>query len=365
MLKTICDNKAKLSVAPLCNALDVPRATLYRFLSPKPPMKPRPKPKQALTSEERQVVLNLLHSERFVDMPPAAVYSTLLDEQQYYCSSRTMYRILADHGEVRERRNLRNHRDAKKPELLATKPCELWSWDISKLCGPRKWTYFYLYVILDVFSRYVVGWMVAHREAAALANRLIYDTCQKQKINRNQLTLHADRGPSMRSKCVAMLLTDLGVTKTHSRPYVSNDNPYSESHFKTLKYRPEFPKRFGCIQDARSFCDDFFTWYNENHYHSGIGFLTPESVHYGFSDQIIEDRQATLKMAFQRYPERFTKQPKVKKVPAAVWINRPKELDEDLLIKAKEAEELIFDGIGEDFSDKMLSNKSMALSHPS
>jgi putative transposase len=261
-----------------------------------------------------------------MDQPPTEVYATLLDEGVYHCSVRTMYRILKAADEVRERRNQLRHPEYEKPELLATKPNELWSWDITKLRGPVKWTYYYLYVIMDVFSRYVVGWMVATRESAALANRLINDSCEKQEIVQGQLTLHADRGTSMKSKCVAMLLADLGVTKTHSRPRVSNDNPFSESQFKTLKYRPDFPKQFGSIEDARAFCRDFFAWYNTEHHHSGIGIMTPETVHFGLAKATITARQKVLHDAHQRHPERFVrKPPKAPQLPEAVWINPPKE----------------------------------------
>jgi len=318
-----------LGVAPLCRALNVPRASAYRHWAQKKTPKAdtpvvRPTPARALGPTERQQVLDTLHSGRFMDQPPQEVYATLLDEGVYMCSARTMYRILDAQGEVRERRAQAQHPVYAKPKLLATKPNELWSWDITKLLGPFKWTYFYLYVILDVFSRYVVGWMVARQEMAALANRLICETCRKQEIAPTQLTLHADRGSSMKSKCVAMLLSDLGITKTHSRPRVSNDNPFSESQFKTLKYRPEFPNRFGCIEDARRFCVEFFDWYNTQHHRCGIAFLTPEMVHYGRVFQIIEARQQVLDLAHQRHPERFVrKPPTVPPLPETVWINRP------------------------------------------
>lgn len=315
-------------IAPLCQALAVPRASAYRswrYAESRSALA-RPVPPRALALEERQQVLDTLHSQRFVDHPPHQVYATLLDEGVYLCSVRTMYRVLASQGEVRERRDQARHPAYVRPELLATRPNELWSWDITKLLGPFKWTYFYLYVILDVFSRYVVGWMVAHQETAALAKRLIEDTCRKQEIVPEQLTLHADRGCSMKSKPVALLLSDLGVTKTHSRPHVSNDNPYSESHFKTMKYRPEFPKRFGCIEDARAFCVDFFGWYNTEHHHSGIGFLTPEMVHYGRAPQAIEARQQVLDAAHALHPERFVRKPPMAPpLPEAVWINRPQQ----------------------------------------
>jgi putative transposase len=314
-----------------CRALGVARASLYRFLKPKQAQQrtERPKPLRSLSQAERAEVLDVLHSERFVDQAPAEVYATLLDDGDYLCSTRTMYRILDAIGEVRDRRNQLEHPSYVKPELLATRPNEVWSWDITKLLGPAKWTYFYLYVILDIYSRYVVGWMVAHRESAALANRLIHETYEKQNIVPKQLTIHADRGSSMRSKHVAMLLSDLGVTKTHTRPYNSNDNPFSESQFKTLKYRPEFPERFGSLEDARAFLTEFFTWYNSEHKHSGIAFLTPETVHYGRAGEALAIRQETLSQAYERHPERFVhKRPQTPQLPQEVWINPPKKATE-------------------------------------
>ena len=261
-----------------------------------------------------------------MDDAPRQVYAALLDEGQYYCSIRTMYRILkAEHGDVKERRRQVSRPVYEKPELLASKPNEVWSWDITKLKGPVKWTYFYLYVVLDIFSRYVVGWMVAHRESAALAKRLIQETCIKQDISYGQLTIHADRGSSMKSKCVAELMADMGVTKTHSRPHVSNDNPYSEAQFKTLKYCPKFPQRFGSIQDARSFCRDFFTWYNQEHRHSGIGLVTPQQIHYGIAQDIVDYRKEVLLSAFKDKPNRFKgKLPQPPALPKDAWINKPK-----------------------------------------
>jgi putative transposase len=260
--------------AVACRALGVPRATLYRHMQPTTvPKRVRPTPERALDAAERQVVLDHLHSERFRDQTPAEVYATLLDEDIYLCSVRTMHRILAQNGEMKERRNQPRHPQYKKPELLATGPNQVWSWDITKLLGPAKWTYFHLYVILDIFSRNVVGWMVAGRETAELAKRLIAATCERQGIAAGTLTIHADRGTSMPSKPVALMLADLGVTKTHSRPHVSDDNPYSESQFKTLKYRPEFPDRFGSIEDARAFCQRFFPWYNHDHRRTAPGEL--------------------------------------------------------------------------------------------
>jgi putative transposase len=286
---------------------------------PSAPRRVRPTPARALDAAERRAVLDHLHSERFSDKAPAEVYATLIDEGVYLCSIRTMHRILAENGELKERRNQLRH-----PQLLATGPNQVWSWDITKLLGPAKWTYFHLYVILDIFSRNVVGWMVAPRETAELAKRLIAATCEKQGIVAGTLTIHADRGTSMTSKPVALMLADLGVTKTHSRPHVSDDNPYSESQFKTLKYRPEFPDRFGSIEDARAFCQRFFPWYNHEHHHSGIALLTPDMLHYGRASQIIGQRQNVLDQAYARNQERFTHaRPVHPPQPTAVWINPP------------------------------------------
>ena len=244
---------------PACRALGVSRASVYRYRRPPAPPGGRPRSARALRTAERERVLAHLHNPRFVDRAPREVYATLLDEGHYLCSPRTMYRLLAAAHEVRERRNQLRH-VAPRPELLATRPNAVWSWDITKLLGPAKWTYYYLYVILDIFSRYVVGWMLAHAESARLAERLIAGTCATQGIHPGQLTIHADRGSSMTSKPVALLLADLGITRTHSRPHVSNDNPFSEAQFKTLKTRPEFPDRFPSAEVARSFCQPFFTW---------------------------------------------------------------------------------------------------------
>lgn len=310
--------------AAACRALAVPRASYYRSLQPKAPAKPRPRPARALSVDEKQAVLEQLHGERFCDKAPAEVYATLLDEGIYLCSVRTMHRILAEQGELRERRNQLRHPQYRKPELLARKPREVWSWDITKLLGPARWSYFHLYVIMDIYSRYVVGWMVAPRETAVLASRLIGETCTKQGIEPGMLTIHADRGTSMTSKPVALLMADLGVTKTHSRPHVSDDNPYSESHFKTLKYRPEFPDRFGSIEDARAFCQKFFTWYNQQHRHSGIAMLTPQMLHYGTADAVIAQRQKVLRLAYACNPNRFVRaEPKPMPKPTQVWINQP------------------------------------------
>ena len=316
-----------IGVKPACAALCVSRAHFYRATAgggDTKPALPRPRSLRALPSEEEQRVLQILHSERFMDASPYQVFATLLDEGEYLCSIRTMYRILGRHGEVRERRDQVRRPHYTKPELLATAPNQVWSWDITKLRAATQWTYFYLYVILDIFSRYVVGWMVAHRESTELAMRLIDETCARQGITPGQLSLHADRGSSMASKGVEQLLADLGVTKTHSRPYVSNDNPYSEAQFKTLKYRPTFPSQFGCIEDSRAFCRPFFEWYNHDHYHSGIALLTPHSVHSGHAAEIIHRRNIVLATAFERNPERFNGRcPTAQPLPKAVWINPP------------------------------------------
>jgi len=277
-----------------------------------------------LSQEEKEQVHQTLNSERFQDSAPRQVYASLLDDGTYLCSWRTMYRVLEDYQEVKERRNQLRHPSYTKPELLATGPNQLWSWDITKLKGPVKWTYYYLYTILDVFSRYVPGWLIVERESAILAQQLIAESCAKQHIERDQLTLHADRGSAMISKSVAHLLADLGVTKTHSRPHVSNDNPYSESQFKTMKYRPGFPERFGSIQDARAWARPFFQWYNHEHHHSGLGLLTPVTVHYGQAQAVLEQRQQVLQAAYTAHPERFVRgEPKPLSLPTEVWINRP------------------------------------------
>ena len=315
-----------LGIKPACAAFGLARSGFYRGQQPATAPAPRPSPPRTLSSEERQAVLGTLHSDRFVDHAPATVYATLLDEGRYHCSIRTLYRILNEQAEVTERRNQLRHPVYQKPELLATAPNQVWSWDITKLLGPVKWTYFHLYVILDIFSRYVTGWMLAPRESATLAQRLIAETCAKQGIGPGQLFLHADRGTSMTSKPVALLLADLGVTRSHSRPQVSNDNPFSEAQFKTLKYRPEFPDRFGSIEDARVFCQRFFSWYNSEHHHSGLGLMTPAAVHDGRAATMRDARQQVLMAAYAAHPERFVrKPPQPPRLPHAVWINPPKE----------------------------------------
>jgi len=327
----ICDTVDELApvigTRPACRALRASPATVYRRRNPPLPRPPRPRtpPARALSDAERSAVLAELHSDRFVDKAPAQVWATLLDEGRYLASERTMYRILAaEHGHSRERRAQLEHPGYSKPELLAERPNEVYSWDITKLKGPAKWTYYYLYVILDVFSRYAVGWTVQHRESGQVAKALISQVCQQQHIGRDQLIVHADRGSSMTSKPVAFLLSDLGVTKSHSRPYTSTDNPYSEAQFKTLKYRPAFPARFDSIEHARAFCREFFDYYNHQHRHSGIGLMTPATVHYGRAIEVHADRQRVLDAAYHATPERFVRHaPTPPPVPTATWINQP------------------------------------------
>ena len=337
-----------VGVTVACEAVGMPRASFYRQTGRSAsPLRPSPRHEgaagerselsvpgasavvdrvhpRALSPTERAAVLDVLHSPRFRDAAPAAVYATLLDEDTYLASERTMYRLLAAEEETRPRRDQLVHPTYSKPELLATGPNQVWSWDITKLLGPAKWTYYYRYVILDIYSRYVTGWRVAHREHADLAERLIAETIAKQDVPAGQLTLHADRGSSMISKPVAFLLADLGVTKTHSRPHVSNDNPYSEAQFKTLKYRPGFPDRFVSIEEARAFCQDFFRWYNAEHRHAGIGLLAPEVVHYGQAHDAYDARARVLATAYAAHPERFVRQaPRPPQLPTAAWINPP------------------------------------------
>ena len=329
MLINAAENLAEnVGVAPACEGMGVARSTLYykrtRKQHPKAEAKSRPSPPRALDQKEIQQVLDMLHCERFVDKSPAEIWATLLDEEIYLCSERTMYRILDSEKEVKERRNQRKHPEYKKPELLAEAPNQVWSWDITKLKGPVTWTYFYLYVILDIYSRYVVGWMIAPKETAALAQRLIKATYKKQGVKNGDIILHADRGSPMIAKTTAQLCMMLGITKSHNRPHVSNDNPYSESQFKTLKYFPGFPGRFGSLQDSVSFCRPFFRWYNNDHRHSGIGMVTPADMHYGVAENVVEERRRVLKAAFEAHPERFVKGvPLPPVLPKAASVNPP------------------------------------------
>jgi putative transposase len=318
----------EVGVATSCRSLGVARATFYRSREKTPeavPDRTKPRSPRALSEPERGEVLSVLHEPELVDRSPAAVYAWLLDERQtYLCSIRTMYRILASNGEVRERRDQRRHPRHPVPRLVASRPNQVWTWDITKLLGPAKWTYFYLYVILDLFSRYVVGWLLAREESARLARELIAESCRRQGIVEDQLTVHADRGPSMTAKSLALLLADLGVTKSHSRPRVSNDNPYSEAQFKTLKYRPQFPPRFGSEQHGRAFCREFFPWYNQEHYHSSLGLLKPAMVHYGRAEEVLRARGEVLEAAYAAHPERFVRRPpRPAAPPGEVWINKP------------------------------------------
>lgn len=329
MIQAAAELATTQGITTACAALAVPRSSFYRAqaapqAAPEPEPAPRPAPPRALSAAEQAQVRAELNSERFQDQAPREVYATLLDEERYLCSVSTMYRILAAHAEVRERRNQRRHPTYQKPELLATGPNQVWSWDITKLRGPSKGVYYYLYVLLDIYSRYVVGWLIAEVESAELAEQLIAETCAKQGVARTQLTIHADNGSPMIAKSVAILLADLGVAKSHSRPHVANDNPYSEAQFKTLKYRPDYPDRFASVADARQWARRFFAWYNNEHHHTGLGLLTPAVVHTGQAETVRQQRQAVLQQAYQAHPERFVHgQPQPAKLPEAVWINPP------------------------------------------
>lgn len=322
---------SEIGIAPACRSLGLPRSSFYREMKPAPssfiagpvPRKPSPR---ALSPEEEEKVLEILNSPRFMNDSPRQVYATLLDEGEYWCSVSTMYRILSKRDMVLERRNQRTHPPVAVPRLVAIRANQVWTWDITKLPGPKKGMYYSLYVILDIYSRYVVGWMVAERESATYATRLINETFEKQDVQAEELTLHSDRGAPMTAKMTVQLLADLGITKTHSRPRTSNDNAFSESQFKTMKYRPEFPERFGSLEDAIAFCREFFTWYNRMHHHTGLGLLTPEQVHYGHTQKVIDQRNAVLAAAYAAHPERFVgKPPKATMPPREVWINKPTE----------------------------------------
>jgi putative transposase len=313
-----------VGVVAACIALSVNRASYYRAQKPKPEPLPRPRPVRALTDEERVRVLATLDSEAFMDVAPAQVYAKLLEDGEYLCSTRTMYRVLDDADQVRERRAQRRHPEYKKPQLVATAPNQVWSWDTSKLAGPTKGTYFTLYVIIDIFSRYIVGWNVTSRESAAVAQELIAACCKHQGIIPEQLTVHADRGSPMVAKSTAQLYIDLGIAKSHSRPHTSNDNPYSEATFRTVKYRPEMPEQLGSLEHARQVARSIIDWYNDEHYHTGLALLHPVDVHYGRADAIVAARQRVLDEAHRRHPERFVRGlPTQKAPPAVAWINPP------------------------------------------
>ena len=320
----VSDLSQHISLKQACDVLNVPRSRIYRARQPQVAAKPRPTPPNALTPEERATVRETLNSERFMDCTPRQVYATLLDEGTYLGHWRTMYRILAEHDEVRERRNLLRRPSYSKPELLATAPNQVWSWDITKLRGPRKWDHFALYTVLDIYSRYVVGWLIAEVECSELARQLIAESARKQGITPGQLTLHADNGSPMTSKTLGQLLMDLGIDKSHSRPHTSDDNPFSEAQFKTMKYCPSYPERFETLELARVWAREFYRWYNEQHYHSGLNLLTPSSVHYGEAEQVQQQRQTVLSAAYAANPLRFAQgEPVVKGAPAAVYINPP------------------------------------------
>lgn len=314
-----------VGVTAACEALGVPRSSLYAARKPRTPKDRAPsRPPRALSPDETALVRQTLNSERFVDQAPREVYATLLDEQQYLCSVASMYRILRENQELRERRNQLQHPAYVKPTLLATGPNQVWTWDITKLPGPVKWACFCLYVVLDLFSRFVVGWMVAARENGALAEQLIAESCQRQQIAPQQLRVHSDRGAPMTAKPLALLFADLGVTQSLARPHVPDDNPYSEAHFKTVKYHPTFPDRFGSEQDARSWGQLFFGWYNYEHHHTSLGLMTPAAVHAGQAPELFARRTQVLQLAYLNHPERFVKgPPRPPTVPTKVWINPP------------------------------------------
>ena len=326
-----------MGVSEACAALGIPRATYYRRQKNSPkPQQPRPKPARALSAEEKEQVLAHMDSPRFVDRSPAEVVATLLDEGVYLCSERTVYRILAERAPVLERRNQRKHPEYAKPELVATAPNQVWSWDITKLHGATKWSYHYLYVVIDIFSRMVVGWMLADKENAALAGNLIEESCTKHGIQPDMLTLHSDRGAPMTAKCTAQLLADLGVTRSLSRPQVSDDNPFSEAHFKTLKYHPGFPRRFQSTEHALAYCRTFFAWYNNDHRHGGIAMLPPAAVHDGRAQDLLAKRQAVLMAAYEAHPERFPKGPPVvRQLDPATYINPPSSTPDPSVAEAR------------------------------
>lgn len=354
MNEVITSLSGQVSVSLACRAMGISRATLYRterrsdrlyrgqeerVVSLDVLPAPRPSPPRTLTQAEREKALSVLHSERFVDTSPGEVVATLLDEGRYMCSERTLYRILNEHDEVKERRNQARHGAYVKPELLATQPNEVWSWDITKVKGPGRGAYYNLYVVLDIFSRYVVGWRLEHTESDRMAEYLLRTCCLREGVGPGDLTIHADRGPSMRSKAVYDLLYDLGVAKSHSRPYTSDDNPYSESAFRTLKYRPEMPERFSSIHEARRLFRALIDWYNRGHRHSGIAMLTPEMVHLGRAEEVLAGRQTVLEAAYARHPERFVRgRPRVASLPQSVWINPPQPLPEALLDRQSDTE---------------------------
>lgn len=338
MTLAIQEMASQVPISVACTALGLPRSQYYRQQQSQAATAAKPVEKaaskqhpRALSAAETATVHNLLNSVRFQDQSPYQVYGTLLDEEgRYLCSIRTMYRILQRQGETTPRGRQRVQTSYKKPELLATAPKKVWSWDITKLRGPQKWTYYYLYVMLDIFSRYVVGWHIAPRESAAVGQELIAACCLEQGIAEEQLTIHADRGGPMTSKAVAQLLADLGVTRMHARPYTSNDNPYSEAQFKTMKYRPDYPDCFGSLPDARGWARPFFRWYNHEHRHTALSLMTPATIHAGRGAAVLQERRKILSAAYAAHPERFVQgQPQPGRLPEAVWINPPAHVKAD------------------------------------
>lgn len=331
MKAAVDDLAARVGVAAACAALGVPKSTAYRWRRPQRhgPRRPRRSPSRALSHAERTKVLEVLHSERFVDKSPATAHATLLDEREYLCHPRTMYRLLATQDEVRERRDQVRNPQYARPELIASAPNEVWTWDVTWLRGPARYTYYPLYVIIDLFSRYNPGWMLAHVESGELAATFIRETCKRHQIEPSTLKLHADRGPVPKGKTVGQLLHDLEITASFSRPRVSNDNPHSESQSHTVKSHPDFPNRFDSFEHARAFCRSFFAWYNDEHRHSGIAYLTPADVFFGRAASVLAQRQLVLDQAFANNPERFVAgPPKVAALPKAVWINPPENRSE-------------------------------------
>lgn len=320
---------AQIGIRAACEMLGVPRSAHQRSHSPVVPPRPvvglKPTSWRGLSVVERQAVRETLNSERFQDQSPREVYATLLDEGEYRCHWRTMYRVLDEHDEVRERRHQRRRTVYRRPELMATQPNSVWSWDITAMRGPAKWQHFWLYVIIDIFSRHIVGWLIADQISAELAEHLINTACVQQHIQRHQLTIHADNGGPMQAKSVAQLMIDLGIAKSHSRPHVSDDNPFSEAHFKTMKYRSDYPQRFDAIDHARAWMREFVDWYNHHHHHTALALLTPATIHAGQTQAVLARRQQVLDLAYARHPQRFIRHPPVVQCPpAAVWINPPK-----------------------------------------
>ncbi|MEX3099482.1 MULTISPECIES: DDE-type integrase/transposase/recombinase [unclassified Streptomyces] len=311
--------EGRLGITAACRLTGRSRVTHYRRLRPAPPRRPRSPQVQpsALTAEERAAVLELMNSVEYAELPPAQIWARELDAGRYHCSISTMYRILREKGQSGERRRQATHPAKTMPELVATAPSQVFTWDITKAAGPVKGVWYHAYVIIDIFSRYTVE----RAESAARAEELI-----REAIARNGIvpeTVHADRGTSMTSRKVSQLLIDLGVTRSHSRPKTSNDNPYSEDHFKTTKYMSDYPERFDSLAHAREWFDAFIAYYNHEHRHSGIGWHTPASVHFGTAEEVRDQRAVTLAEAYARHPERFDRRPRPPRIPRQAWINDP------------------------------------------